>query len=135
MRLVEMMNRSRSEVGMALMAYSENNHAGWRLVRRDPCVYCCGRATSRDHIEPRHHRHPLVDNFAPACRECNGDKGSGKLLAFLARGSQKEVPRSHRANWRRVRNFLAREKSGWREKFLEGGQLSEMQLLRIPYWP
>lgn len=58
----------------------------WRtLMRREPCSYCGGPGGSIDHIVPL--SQGGMDkrwNCAPACRECNTEKGNRSLPAFLA---------------------------------------------------
>jgi 5-methylcytosine-specific restriction endonuclease McrA len=44
------------------------------------CVYCNEKATSLDHIIPRHRSGETVrKNLVPACRSCNESKASQKL--------------------------------------------------------
>lgn len=54
------------------------------IIRRDPCVYCGGKCTAIDHIEP------VIlgggsewTNLEPICGSCNSRKGKKRLLNFL----------------------------------------------------
>ncbi len=64
---------------------------------RDPCVYCGAPGVTADHIEPRSKGGPNdVQNLAPACRKCNGTKGSQSLLTFLLWETILNEPRKQR---------------------------------------
>lgn len=62
---------------------------GWaHVLRRDPCAYCGAKATTIDHIRPRHGRsrdyYSDIGNLTGACGPCNQDKGTMPLLVYLA---------------------------------------------------
>ncbi len=63
---------------------SRSGEAGdWaQILLRDPCTYCGDPATEIDHIVPGGGNE--WDNFAPACRTCNGSKSDKRLVLFLA---------------------------------------------------
>jgi hypothetical protein len=50
----------------------------------DGCVYCGGPASGMDHIQPRNTGgDDGWDNWTPCCKDCNGQKGTLPLLAYL----------------------------------------------------
>lgn len=57
-------------------------HGGATLA--DPCVYCNKRSASWDHLDPKMVGGIDWMNVAPACKQCNGDRGAASLLWYLA---------------------------------------------------
>ena len=50
------------------------------------CVYCLGRATVADHVNPLSlGGRNDIDNLAPACARCNTSKGATPVLVWLAK--------------------------------------------------
>lgn len=56
------------------------------IIEGDPCSYCGGPASEKDHIVPVS-RGGTGDwqNLAPACRACNASKGDKHVLQFMLR--------------------------------------------------
>jgi hypothetical protein len=59
-----------------------------KLFRRDLCSFCGGPGGTLDHILPRSVAQGVARgnymNYTGACRDCNGEKGSGHFLFFFA---------------------------------------------------
>lgn len=56
------------------------------------CVYCFGKATSRDHIIPIVNGGTNnIENIVPACNNCNDSKGSKSLLKWLVQVHDAQV--------------------------------------------
>lgn len=56
----------------------------------DPCVYCGGVASTKEHILPRNRGGTGLgwENLASACPTCNMRRGSRPLLIYLLERSQ-----------------------------------------------
>lgn len=74
-----------------------------QALRRDPCVFCGSQSESLDHIRPyaKMGRHGW-ENRAPACRQCNQEKGTLGLIEYLIHRRNGAMPP---ANERQERRF------------------------------
>lgn len=69
---------------MILVPWRDTRAAYRRMLHRDPCSYCGGRAGTFDHIVPRALRGVGgVENLTAACEPCNARKGPMPLLLWL----------------------------------------------------
>ncbi len=99
----------------------EPDRAYFRVLLRDPCVYCYGQATGLDHIRPRSSYVPAPrsrqlwrwmngwENRAPACMRCDNAKGAQPLIAFLLMRQREGLPDVTPDQRRRSRGLIRAE--------------------------
>lgn len=87
------------------------------IIRKDPCSFCGRpRAGTVDHIVPKARGGPkghAPNNSTAACPQCNTDRGTVSVLAFLAfhAGFSVELPASSRKR-RKRRQQIRRRPAG-----------------------
>lgn len=57
----------------------------------DPCVYCLGPSDTHEHVIPQSKGGRRKNNIARACEECNRERGSKPLLAYLTNRLERGV--------------------------------------------
>ncbi len=120
--------------------YRSHRVAGWHeILYRDPCCYCgLAPVASMDHIQPRARGGGSAWwNITGACRQCNTLKGSGSMLAFVAKMgrarmkklARKEAQRLYLTNRQAIR---ARRQYGELPRAVDqGGTLMALRLAAI----
>lgn len=70
----------------ALGSHTAAEWTGLRRSYRGLCVYCLGKATTRDHLVSLERGGTnFIDNIVPACVSCNSSKQDTPFLVWLAR--------------------------------------------------